>query len=199
MSPMLDQQGQDHSERVFLYALQALPSGEVAAVEAHIAGCAECRQEMETLRPIVDSFVSWPTDVLRPAPALWERLAQRIAAETGGQVVGATPQRWAEPEWREVASGIFCQLLATDAENKRVSMLVRHAPGTEYPPHRHAGLEELHLLYGELMIGDRTLYPGDYNRAEADSIDHRVWSETGCTCVLLTSYNDILLGSRSSP
>ena len=103
------------------------------------------------------------------------------------------PQRSAEPEWREVAPGISCKLLATDRENNRVSMVVRLAPGTEYPPHRHGGVEELHLLHGELMIGDRTLHPGDYNRAEAGSVDHRVWSETGCTCVLVTSIHDVLL------
>jgi len=69
-------------------------------------------------------------------------------------------------------------------------MLVRLEPGTDYPPHCHAGVEELHLLHGELMIDDKKLYPGDYIRADAGSIDHRVWSETGCTCVLLTSTKD---------
>jgi len=193
MSPSSDQHGQDYAERVFLYALQALPSSEVAVAGGHIAGCAECRQEMETLRPIIDSFASWPTDVLRPPVPLWERLAQRIAAETGGEPMLPSPQRWAEPEWNEAAPGISYKLLATDTEKKRVSMLVRLAPGTDYPPHRHGDLEELHLLHGELMIGDRTLYPGDFNRAEAGTVDHRVWSETGCTCVLVTSYNDTLL------
>jgi anti-sigma factor ChrR (cupin superfamily) len=193
MSPASDRHGPDHTEVVFLYALQALPSNEVAIVGAHIAGCAECRQEMESLRPIIDAFVAWPTDVLRPSAPLWERLAQRIAAETGGEPVLPAPRRWAEPEWKEPAPGISCKLLATDTERNRVSMLVRLAPGTEYPPHRHAGIEELHLLHGELMIGDRKLYPGDYNRAEIGTVDHRVWSETGCTCVLLTSFDDALL------
>jgi anti-sigma factor ChrR (cupin superfamily) len=193
MTPASDQHGQDYAERVFLYVLQALPSDELAVVGAHIAGCAECRQEIETLRPIVDSFVSWPTDVLRPPVPLWERLARRIAAETGGEPLLPAPQRRAEPEWKDAAPGIACKLLATDTEKERVSMLVRLAPGTEYPPHRHDGVEELHLLHGELMIGDRKLYPGDYNQAEAGSVDHRVWSETGCTCVLITSYNDALL------
>jgi anti-sigma factor ChrR (cupin superfamily) len=193
MSPASDRHGQEYAERVFLYALQALPPSEVSVVGAHIAGCAECRQEMETLRPVVHSFAAWPTDVLRPTTSLWERLAQRIATETGGEPVAPPPERWAEPEWREAAPGISCKLLATDAENNRVSMLVHLAPGIAYPPHRHAGLEELHLLHGELMIGDRKLYPGDYNRAEAGSVDLRVWSETGCTCVLITSLDDTLL------
>jgi anti-sigma factor ChrR (cupin superfamily) len=74
----------------------------------------------------------------------------------------------------------------------RVSMLVRLAPGGEYPPHSHAGVEELHLLQGELLIDDRKLCPGDYNRAEPGTADKRVWSETGCTCVLITSTRDVL-------
>jgi anti-sigma factor ChrR (cupin superfamily) len=84
-------------------------------------------------------------------------------------------------------------LLATDAKKNRVSMLVRLSPGTDYPPHRHAGLEELYLLHGELMIDDKKFCPGDYIRADAGSVDHRVWSETGCTCVLLTATNDAIL------
>ena len=66
-------------------------------------------------------------------------------------------------------------------------------PGAEYPPHRHAGVEELHLLHGELMIDGKKLYPGDYIRREADTVDHGIWTETGCTCVLLTSTRDVVL------
>ncbi|MDB6160422.1 MAG: hypothetical protein JWO04_4128 [Gammaproteobacteria bacterium] len=36
----------------------------------------------------------------------------------------------------------------------------------------HAGVEELHLLHGELWIDSRKLYPGDYHRAEAA---RRIW------------------------
>ena len=73
-----------------------------------------------------------------------------------------------------------------------MSMLVRLLPRVDYPAHTHAGLEELFLLDGELSIDDHKLYPGDYNRAEAGSGDKRVWSETGCTCVLVTSTHDKL-------
>jgi len=192
MRDITDKHGRDHSERLFLYAVEALPPGEASSLEAHLSSCADCRREMETLRPTVDAFVSWPTDVLRPSSSLWGRLAQRIAAETGGKPAAAPARRWVEPEWKEVAPGISCKLLATDAERHRISMLVRLAPGTDYPPHRHAGVEELHLLNGELWIDDRKLYPGEYNRAEPGTSDARVWSETGCTCVLVTSTRDEL-------
>ncbi len=103
------------------------------------------------------------------------------------------PEGWAEPEWRDVAPGIAVKLLATDADRHRVSLLVRLAPGTDYPPHRHDGVEELHMLEGELMVDDRRLRAGDYLRSEPGTVDRRVRTETGCTGVLITSPRDVLL------
>ena len=180
------------SEVTCAYALQVLPASEAAAAEAHIASCPDCQRELESLRPLVDRFVSWPTDVLRPTTSLQGRLVLRIAEETGKQLVPPPARQWSEPGWEQVAPGIECKLLATDAERHRVSMLVRLAPGASYPAPTHAGVEELHLLDGELWIDDRKLYPGDYNRAEPGTGDKRVWSETGCTCVLMTSTEDVL-------
>jgi hypothetical protein len=184
--------GQEHSDLLAQYVMHVLPPSDVPVVDAQISACAECRQEMDALRPVIDSFVSWPTDVLRPSPSLWDRLAQRIGAETGGEPLSPPPPRWIEPDWKAVAPGIACKLLATDREKNRVSMLVRLTPGTDYPPHQHDGVEELHMLEGELIVDDKTFYPGDYRRAEPGSVDRRVWSATGCTCVLITSFHDAL-------
>lgn len=180
-------------DRVALYALHALPVGEAADVEAHLSTCPECRREMEALHPVTEALASCPTDVLRPSEALWERVAHRIADETGAKPMSARTERYSEPAWETVGQGILCKVLATDSENDRVSMLVRLDPGGQYPPHTHAGVEELHLLHGELWIDERKLSPGDYYRAESGSSDRRVWSETGCTCVLVTSTRDMLV------
>jgi hypothetical protein len=192
MSTSLNPHRCERSELVCAYALQVLPAGEIAAAEAHIASCPDCQRELEGLRPVVNRFVSWPTDVLRPTTSLQTRLALRIAEETGEQPVLPPAQQWPEPEWEQVAPGIECKLLATDTERHRVSMLVRLAPGARYPAHTHAGVEELYLLDGELWIGARKLLPGDYNYGAPGADDDRVWSETGCTCVLVTSTKDIL-------
>ncbi len=188
----LDEDPCGQSELTSAYAAQALPASDVAAAEAHIAGCPHCQRELAALRPVVDRFVSWPTDVLRPPTALQARLAQRIAAETGKEPVPPPAPQWREPDWEQVAPGIECKLLATDGERHRVSMLVRLAPGARYPAHTHAGVEELHLLDGELWIDERKLLPGDYNYGPPGASDERVWSETGCTCVLVTSTRDTL-------
>jgi hypothetical protein len=175
-----------------LYALQALPADEALAARVHISACPGCQRELDGLRPVIDRFVAWPADLLRPPPSLQARLAQRIAREAGQQLVLPQATQWAEPEWKQVAPGIQCKLLATDSERHRVSMLVRLAPGASYPAHTHAGVEELHLLDGELWIEDRKLVPGDYNHASPGTGDQRVFSETGCTCVLVTSTADVL-------
>jgi anti-sigma factor ChrR (cupin superfamily) len=180
------------SEVACAYAARALSSDEVAAAEVHIASCPDCRRELESLRPVVDRLVCWPTDVLRPTTSLQQRLALRIAKETGKAPVPPPPPQWSEPEWEQVAPGIECKLLADDAERHRVSMLVRLAPGASYPPHSHAGVEELHLLDGELWINGRKLVPGDYNYGAPGALDESVWTETGCTCVLVTSSEDTL-------
>ena len=187
-----DIHSQEHLDRVVLFALQALPPRDIASAEAQISACEDCRQEIETLRPIVRSFVGWSTDMLRPAESLWGRLAKRINSEAAMRPFVPPLEAPAKPEWAEAAPGIHVKILAMNAENDSVSMLVRLDPGTDYPAHTHALIEELHLLHGILKVDDRTLYPGDFIHSEADSIDHRVWSETGCTCFLLTSTEDAL-------
>lgn len=181
----------EHAQLVSVHALHLLESNAAAAMEAHLTACPECTREMDRLRPILDAFGVHSIE-LRPALTLWGRLTVRIAAESGSEPVIPAATQWAEPEWEEPAPGISCKLLATDMEHNRLTMLVRLAPGAEYPPHTHAGVEELHLLQGELWIDERKLYPGDYNHAEPGTSDRRVWSETGCTCVLITSPGDVL-------
>jgi ChrR Cupin-like domain len=188
-----DTHTQEHLDLVFLLALQALPAPEIASVEAQISSCEECRQEIETLRPVVRSFVGWSTDVLRPAEPLWDRLAKRIASETVMPAPVPPLETPVKPEWEEAAPGIHVKILANNEETDSVSMLVRLDPGTDYPGHTHAGIEELHLLHGILKVDDRTLHPGDFIHHEEGSVDRRVWSETGCTCFLVTSTKDALL------
>ncbi len=182
----------EHVDLAVLHALGALPPDEAAAVREHVAGCAECRRELEELPPLLDALVAWPTDVLSPPAGLWDRLARRIGEEAGQPPLLPEPPAERGPEWDEVAPGISCKLLANDGEKRRVTMLVRLAPGAAYPPHRHAGVEELHLLDGELVVDDKKLVPGDYLRSEPGTADRLVWSRDGCTCVLITSSDDVL-------
>ena len=194
MSSSSDNQRCDRRNLVASYALAALERSESELMKAHLPTCPECQQEYHALSSVTDTLSAWRDQTLPPLASSWNRLAERISTQPQKRVVvSVSPvQSWAEPRWKEVAPGISCKLLSTDTEADRVSMLVRLAPNTSYPPHRHAGVEELYLLEGELWIENRKLEPGDYNCAEAGTSDQRVWSETGCMCLLITSPSDQL-------
>jgi len=179
-------------ENVALHALRALPAKAAAAMEVHLATCNECKAELHQLCPVVNNFVDWPIDDMQPSAATRLRVANRISKEAGLEIRLPTVRTHVEPDWRQVSPGIWCKVLAIDEEWRRVSMLVRLAPGVIYPAHTHACAEELHLLDGELWIDGRKLFAGEYNHAEPGTSDERVWSETGCTCLLITSPDDEL-------
>jgi quercetin dioxygenase-like cupin family protein len=184
--------GAEHSERVALHALRSLPDGERRAVEALISACSGCRDELAGLLPVVEALAHLPADGMAPTTSTWDRVVERIGARPARTGRSSGPDDSSGSPWREVAPGISVRMLSHDAERDVVAMLVRLAANVDYPPHRHAGVEELHLLDGELTIDERTYQPGDYVRAEPGSADRLVRSETGCTCLLVTSTKDAL-------
>lgn len=198
MSSSSENRGCEHSDLVASYALAALGASQMQTMEAHLRACAECQQEYDSLGAVTNVLTAWRAQVLPPPAPLWGCLQERIASRTQKEPVALPaptspgPSGSLESLWKEVASGISCKLLSTDVEMDRVCMLVRLAPGVSYPPHRHASVEELYLLEGDLWIDDRKLSPGDYNRAERGTSDQRVWSPTGCMCLLITSPSDQL-------
>lgn len=189
----------ERTDLVASYALEALDSAEARLMAEHLPACLECQQEYYSLGPLTGALTAWRTQTLPPPAPLWNDLAERIARTSQKKATSPAPkvtwsgaQDWHEPQWEQAAPGITVKLLSTDKEGDRVSMLVRLAPGISYPPHRHSGVEELYLLEGELWIEDRKLYPGDFNRAEPGTSDQRVYSETGCMCLLITAPSDQL-------
>jgi anti-sigma-K factor RskA len=62
------------------YALGALPEDERAAFEAHLAGCAACREELDELRVAAEALpVAAPP--MRPPPALKARIMAEVERE----------------------------------------------------------------------------------------------------------------------
>lgn len=162
------------------FALPRLSSEDHVAMEQQLEGCS-----IEPESPV----------------SAWTQLAQRIGAEGWPALEKefSLAPGWPDLAWLQPAPGIYCKILATDVERSRVSMLVRLDPQVEFPPHVHAGVEELHLLDGELWIDDRKLQPGDCHHADPGATDHRVWSKAGCTCVLMTSPDGALENRLTTP
>lgn len=74
------------------YLLGALPELEATAYERHVMGCAECRDELERLRPAVEALPRSVTP-LRTPPSLGRSLMAVVEAEAAEAAAAASGSR----------------------------------------------------------------------------------------------------------
>jgi hypothetical protein len=89
--------GRDHNgyrEEIGAYLLGALTDLERQAFERHVAGCAECRDELERLRPAADALPR-SVEQVEPPPGLKSSLmdvVEREAGERSGATAALRPR-----------------------------------------------------------------------------------------------------------
>jgi anti-sigma factor RsiW len=96
---------EDHTYRdeVGAYLLGALTDAEREAFEAHLAGCAECRHEVERLRPAAD-LLPRSVEQVKPPPGLKRSLMEVVEREAGEHAGGSGR---AKPALSERLRGLF--------------------------------------------------------------------------------------------
>ena len=183
-------------ERAALYALGAL--GDVEANQF----TRSLDQAAGAVRGLVGAFqdvaaeLAFAGAIIAPPASLKERLMARIAAEP--QETPAAPPfifaRASEGEWRELEPGVSIKVLYYDAAARRVTTLVRLAPGGRLSAHRHDQVEEFYVLEGSCISAGAHLQAGDYHRAEPASIHPITYSEHGCLALVMSSSNNEPIG-----
>jgi anti-sigma factor ChrR (cupin superfamily) len=123
------------------------------------------------------------------ATQVWRRWTSAPEAD------GVFTLRAEETGWEKTdIAGIEVRNLFADRERNYVTMLVRMAPGTAYPTHRHAGVEECFVLDGDLRVPPgRHLHAGDYQRAAGDSLHGIQSTDEGCLLFIVSSTEDELV------
>ncbi|MBM3976152.1 MAG: cupin domain-containing protein [Planctomycetes bacterium] len=198
----------DWSDWAALYVLGALTQAERSLCERRLETDSNFRAEVERLRPTVDALHQAVVPVAPPA-GLYQRVRERAGLEP---VEAASIQPWKQwrgdsaPEsFRYLASadggfaptavpGIAVRKLHVDEAGDRVTMLVKMAPGTSYPRHRHAGPEECYVLAGDLSVGSNLhMRAGDFQRAETDSVHELQSTVQGCLLLITSSLRDELV------
>ncbi|MBW4520770.1 MAG: cupin domain-containing protein [Scytolyngbya sp. HA4215-MV1] len=148
------------------------------------------------------------------AANLKERLFQQIAAEDifgqGGKVqLERTAENSASDpaelsillnqtktvDWQPYSPtpGVQIATLRIDVTNRQVDCFVRSLGQTKFPQHRHADREEIVVLAGDLIIGDRAYTQGDRVYSLPGTV-HQPETRTGCILFLRTSLDDEILG-----
>lgn len=137
--------------------------------------------------------VAFAAEPVQPPPALRDKVLARVGA------LDAAPPRglgfvMRDEGWQPhpFITGIRLKQLALDEARGVATLLMEVAPGTLYPAHHHRGAEECFVVSGELIAGGRRLRAGDFHHADAES-DHRpLYSDVGCTVLLVVDAQDYL-------
>lgn len=87
-----------------------------------------------------------------------------------------------EGTWRELGGGLAMKVLHRDGDT--MSYLVRMAPGSQLPPHRHPADEECVVLEGAVRIGTLTVGPGGFHLGVKDVLHEAIVSDAGALIYL---------------
>jgi len=186
-----------------LYALNVLDTSDRAWVEAQIAECPDLALELAGYEATV-SVLPYAAPPVTVAPDLKARLFERIGREVpvtqpASQLNTAFPgvvnrllkQGMTElinqdstslqsVKWEpHAAPGIRLARLYTDLVSRTITGLLRAEPGARYPVHSHGGVEEIFMLQGDLVIGDKVYISGDYIRT-VPGMKHAPETRQGC-------------------
>ena len=159
----------------------------------------EFQQKLATLPPDVRAGVARVYDATavlgaiaaeaRPSPAVRESLMSRITGPSRYTLAAG------EGEWVATPfAGIRAKVLAIDRQRDLVTMLLRAEPGARYPSHRHSAPEECYVIRGSVVIDGRTLHPGDFHHADADSDHGEITTADGAEVLIIGSIDDYMPG-----
>jgi anti-sigma-K factor RskA len=146
-----------HRDGLAAYLLGALEPGEAAELERHLAGCEECRTELEWLRPAVQLLPESVERIDAP-PELRGRLMEQVRSEAENAAPPHRVRRWSIGGWslRPVA-GLAALVLVVaavaayaigsgDSGGGNTTTVVKgHSPGVVAEVVRDGGSGTLHL------------------------------------------------------
>jgi quercetin dioxygenase-like cupin family protein len=207
---------EDLRTQAVLFVVDSMGEEEARRYRFHLTQCDVCQGEVLALSKTA-SDLSLLAREEQPPPELWNRVLERIQRPDAGRDAHAATQIWkgwaaARRDASERADfvfvagdasefeptavpGIEARNLFVDVESDRVTMLVRMAPGTSYPAHRHAGAEECMVLQGDLQVGEKQMRQGDFQHAEPGSVHAVQSTRGGCVLLLVSSLGDEILES----
>jgi anti-sigma-K factor RskA len=158
-----------HRDELAAYLLGALEPGEAAELERHLAGCEECRTELEWLRPAVQLLPESVQRVEAP-PQLRGRLMEQVRSEAGGAPAPARARRWSIGGWSlRPLAGLAALILVVaavaayaigsgDSGGANTTTVVKgHSPGVVAEVVRDGGTGTLHLTNLHQLPSDKVL------------------------------------------
>jgi anti-sigma factor ChrR (cupin superfamily) len=164
------------SERAAEYVLGTLSAEERAAVA----------RAAEHDPALAEALAAWNAELapllaareIAPPADMFARITARIEQRASVTV------RAEEGRWETLVPGVERKMLRVDRARKRVTFLVRAAPGARFPAHVHDDDEEAYVVSGDLTFETLTLSAGDYHVARRGMTHPAAVSVGGCVLLV---------------
>lgn len=178
-----------------LYVLDLLSEQEKSWVEQQAAEFPDFAEQLSSYQS-ASAAIAYSVPALPVENGLKNRLFDRL--ELGDPPEGTpapTPPshlaiRAQDLNWQpHPTPGVMVAIVHQDDVKREIVGFLRAEPGVCYPWHRHAAIEEIFMMEGDLVIGDEVYGAGDYIRSLPGS-SHAPYTTSGCRFFFHTSMDD---------
>jgi quercetin dioxygenase-like cupin family protein len=187
---------EEFSELMALAALETIDDEARQLADTYASTSEELEKELAELRDAVGT-IPYGNELLPLSSNLKDRLFERIIEDTdrSASQANGTPAsieiRASERVWQtHPVPGITMSVLHIDPATRQISSLIRCEPGAHYPPHSHAGIEEIFMLEGDFTCDGKTYTSGDYILSACGSIHPLASTYDGCLFLVRTSMDN---------
>jgi|SRR5215475_1055149 len=177
-------------------AAGTLSAADEQKLRAHVEACLACGRALREFREA--GIAMAVSSAVEPSPALRDRLMRRLKKQKSGAFEELNPglivTYVANLAWEVTAiPGVQRKLLSLDKDSGTYTALVHMASGTRYPPHRHAGTEQLFMISGTLALAGKTIGKGDYCIAHPGTVHAEIRALDDTEFLVVASrYDEIL-------
>lgn len=185
-------------ETLAAFVNATLCEGNSLVVATHLAHCPSCRKAVREMSEVggglLDNAEAAPLadDARERCLAKLDEMSPEASDAKPPLPEGERPMSlvslYGNGKWQWVGPGVYRQFLDVPSlEGTRVFML-KAAPGTRLPDHRHAGTEWTCVLKGAFIHDHGRFGAGDFDEAD-DSVAHNPYVEDGEECICLVALN----------
>jgi putative transcriptional regulator len=174
-------------ETLAAYAAGTLDRARGLVVAMHIAHCQSCSRQVGVFEAVGGSLLdSAPGTSMRPGAL--ETALRRIEKHEAAELETAADPlaSYALGPWRWVGPGVYRRAVdVSESEGIKVFML-KAAPGTKLPHHRHTGYEWTCVLEGAFEHQFGRFGPGDFDEAD-ETMEHKPTVCEGVPCICIVA------------
>jgi putative transcriptional regulator len=175
------------------FAVGGLDAARRVVVATHLTTCPACRRAASSFEHVGGVMLDGGEPVPMDSGALQRALAA-IASDTRPDVkspakesdLPSTLSPYAVGAWRWIGPGIYFRPVDVAPEKGARLFMLKAAPGTVLPQHKHTGAEWTCLLQGAFRHEGGFYRPGDFDEAD-EEIEHSPVVADGDECICLVA------------